>query len=288
MELGLQPIHGKMHLCLFFTIINATMKFRITVFGFLSMAFVVLFSFNKINPNNPPAGRTGAPGETTCQASGCHSDGNFTGTLELSGLPDTVVANQSYTLTMTNTSDAVKAGFQLTVLNGGNMKVGTLTAGSGCSLANSGGRQYVRQSSPHTLANGSTSWTFTWKAPAQVTDDSIHFYFASLCANGNGQKTGDNALNSSKSVVLPTFVSAVNDDSQDFELHFYPNPTTDFITIEIPGSGSVKILNENGKAVLQSEVVNSKKLDISNLPSGIYFSNIVLKGKSQTKVFVKK
>ncbi len=262
---------------------------RLKFLGLLTIPFaiLVLFSFNKINPNNPPAGRTGAPGETTCQASGCHSGGNFSGTVELSGIPDTVVANQSYNLTLTNTSDALRAGFQLTVLDNSNKKVGTLTSGNGTSLANAGGRQYIRQSSPRTLANGSTSWSFTWNAPAEVTNDSIFFYFASLCANGNGQITGDNALKNSKSVVLPKIVSSVANKSKNFDFHFYPNPAKDFVSVEIPGVGVAKILNENGQVVFESEVAFKMKLDISKLPEGMYFLRMELNEKAQSRIFVK-
>ncbi len=264
------------------------MKLTLATIFLLPAAIFVLFSSNNINPSNPPAGRTGAPGETTCQASGCHSGGNFVGTIELTGLPDTVVAEQSYTLTLTNESDAVKSGFQLTVLDGNNTKAGTLTAGTGCSIANAGGRQYVRQSNPHTLMNGNTSWIFTWKAPVQVQNDSIHFYFASLCANGNGQKTGDNALQNSKSVLLPTIVSSVGDEVEDLKLNLYPNPSNDYLVIEMPGTGSVKLIDAGGKMVLESEVRNSAKLDISMLSSGLYFSKIDFNGKTKTRIFVKK
>lgn len=263
------------------------MKLKFILFLTVLFSVLVLFSFEKINPNNPPAGRTGAPGETTCQASGCHENGNYSGTVELMGLPDTLVADSSYSLTLTNISDAVRAGFQLTVLDENNIKAGTLTAGSGTSLANAGGRQYVRQSSPRTLANGSTSWTFTWKAPAEVANDSIHFYFATLCANGNGQKTGDNALKSSRSVVLPKIVSGVAEKSRNFDLQFFPNPANDFVSIEIPGVGLAKILNENGQVVLESGVDFKKKLDISQLPMGIYFLKIELNGPAQSRVFIK-
>ncbi|MBI1224140.1 MAG: T9SS type A sorting domain-containing protein [Bacteroidetes bacterium] len=263
------------------------MKLKLVTYLLLPATVLSFLASNKLDPNNPPAGRTGAPGETTCQASGCHSGGSYTGMVELTGIPDTVQANQTYTLTLTNTSNAVRSGFQLTVLSNTNTKLGTLTAGNGCSLANAGGRQYVRQSSPHNLTNGSTSWTFTWKAPAEVPGDSIHFYFATLCANGNGQNTGDNALKSSKTVVMPAFVSAIDSKLADFDLHFYPNPTKDFVMIEIPGKGNVTILDENGQVVLQSGVSNTLKLDISNLKAGVYFSKIDLKGKSQTRVFIK-
>ena len=109
---------------------------------------------NHRDPNNPPVARTGAPGETTCGASGCHTGGAFTGTVAITGIPDTVTANQSYTVTLTNTSNAVRAGFQLTCLDGANAYSGTLTNGTGTSIgtSNSTGRKYIRQSSPKTIS----------------------------------------------------------------------------------------------------------------------------------------
>lgn len=263
------------------------MKLKFVTFLLLTLPFVVLFSFHKIDPNNPPAGRTGAPGETTCQASGCHSGGNYTGVVEIVGVPDTVLADSSYSITLTNTSNAVRAGFQLTVLDTLNKKLGTLIAGSGCSIANAGGRQYVRQSSPHTLANGSTSWTFTWKAPATVTGDSVHFYFTSLCANANGNDNGDNVLKNKKSVVLQQFVSDVNDKNGDFQLVFSPNPAKEFLNIEIEGKGFLKIFDLNGQAIKSMVVDHAANVNISNLLSGLYFSTIEMNGQAVTKTFVK-
>lgn len=69
------------------------------------------------DPSDPPMGNTGAPGETTCAQTGCHSGGVYTGTVALTGVPDTVTANTSYTLTLTNTSNAPRAGFQLVCLD---------------------------------------------------------------------------------------------------------------------------------------------------------------------------
>ncbi len=154
------------------------------------------------DPNNPPTGRTGAPGETTCQNTDCHGTGSYTGTVEIAGIPDTVLPNATYALTLTNTSNAVKAGFELTSLNAGtNTMAGTLTAGTGVNIGTAAnGRKYARQASPHTLSGGSTSWNFTWKAPA--TGDSITFYYVSLCANNNGHEDGDNVLVANKGVVV--------------------------------------------------------------------------------------
>lgn len=264
------------------------MKLRFFTNLIFPAAALVLFSSTKYNPNNPPVGRTGAPGETTCQASGCHSGGAYVGTVEITGVPDTVVANQAYSITLTNTSNAVKSGFQLTVLNEANQKTGTLTAGTGCSIGNGGGRQYVRQSSPRTLTNGSTFWSFTWTAPATVVDDSIHFYFASLCANGTGNTNGDNAIKSSKSVVLPSTVSGTNDVAQEASLKVFPNPAQSNLNIEFHGKGDMTILNANGQSVLKATVANQHQIDVSKLGAGLYFVKFESEGKVQTAVFIKK
>jgi hypothetical protein len=197
------------------------------------------------------------------------------------------VALQSYTVTLTNTSNAVKAGFQLTALNAANQKMGTLTAGTGCSIGNGGGRQYVRQSSPRTLSNGATSWTFTWKAPETVVDDSIHFYFVSLCANGNGQKTGDNVLVSKKSVVLPPQVSAAHDGIDQSGVRVFPNPAKSTMSMEFPGHSKFKIKSVAGQNVLEGEITHQKNVNVSELESGLYFVIFESGGKTVSKTFIK-
>lgn len=261
------------------------MKLKLTVFLLFPAAIFVALSSSR-NPNNPPTGRTGAPGESTCQASGCHSGGSFTGSVEVTGVPDTIVAEQTYPLTLTNTSNAIRAGFQLTVLDGSNTKCGTLTTGTGCSLGNAGGRQYVRQSSPHILNNGATSWSFTWKAPAAVAGDSVHFYFVSLCANNNGSNSGDNVLVNSKTVVLPSLVSADGEVVVEDFLKIYPNPAQDFLTVEMPGEGTFTMLDASGKTVLTTEVSRSKLIDISHLRKGIYVASVASGDVLKTKIMV--
>ncbi len=248
---------------------------------------VLFFSSSRLDPNNPPAGRTGAPGETTCQASGCHSGSSFSGSVEISGVPDTVVANQSYTVTLTNAGDAVKAGFQMTVLNNANQKTGTLTTGTGSSIGNAGGRQYIRQSSPRNLANGEASWTFTWKAPETVVDDSIHFYFVSLCANGNGQKTGDNVLVNKKSMVLPAPVSDNHELMEESAIKLFPNPAKSGLSIDFPGKSTFKIKRSTGQTLFDGEISNHKNIDVSKLESGLYYIIFDVAGKTVSRSFIK-
>lgn len=258
----------------------------------LTVAAVLFAAWNMLtgsvrDPNNPPAGRTGAPGETTCAASGCHSGGTYTGTVSISGIPDTITANQSYVITLTHASNAVRAGFELTCLDNANVKCGTLTAGTGTSVATSGGRQYVRQSAPKTLSNGSTSWSFTWKAPASISGNQATFYFASLAANGNGNKTGDNPLLASRAVVLLPTVAAHEPDNAGLA-GVYPAVATDVLNVELlhGEKGRLSVFDMQGKVVLQSDLVQINRLDISRLDKGLHIAQITVAGRTVVKKFV--
>lgn len=254
------------------------------------MSAVLLLLANTMrDPNNPPAGRTGAPGETTCGASGCHSGGSYTGTVSISGVPDTVTPSTTYTITLTNATNAVRAGFELTCLDGSNAMCGTLTAGSGSSITSgSGGRKYVRQSSPKNLSNGTTSWTFTWKSPA--ASDSATFYFVSLCANGNGQKTGDNPITATKSVKFQSTTPAFEPGNSE-SVKIYPTVVTNgllHIELQQAASGQLSILDMQGKKVLDATISSANELSISNLPPGMYLANIAVGGKTVAKKFIVK
>ena len=175
------------------------------------------------DPSNPPTGNTGAPNETTCAQAGCHNGGTYVGTVAVTGLPDTVVANTTYTITLTNTSNAIRAGFQMVCLDALNAQCGTFTAGTGTSIGLVGSKQYVRQSQVKIMSAGSTSWTYTWKAPATLANSPITFYFVSLAANGDGGTSSDNVLKSSKAVrfrlVSHPSPSAVRAESSAIDDH---------------------------------------------------------------------
>jgi hypothetical protein len=174
------------------------------ILPFFALTLIAILSTGSMpEPSNPPTGNTGAPGETACMLSGCHSGGSFTGTVEISGVPDTVIANQTYTITLTNKSNAVRSGFQLTVLDTTNKFIGTLIKGTNVSIAkdNFNGRTYARQSAAQFLTNGETSWSFQWKAPAS-SNEKLTFYFVSMCANGDGNNSKDNSIKNTRKVIF--------------------------------------------------------------------------------------
>jgi hypothetical protein len=263
------------------------MKITTLLFAFVLFTLWTISTGAVRNPNNPPTGVTGAPGEGTCVQSGCHGGGTYTGTVALSGLPDTVVANQSYSITLTQTSNAPRAGFEMTVLDSVKVKAGTFTAGSGCSVATNSGKQYVRQSAPKNLASGSVSWAFTWKAPATVTGHKIIFYFVSLMANGNGGTSGDKVATGNKTVILKT-VTPVTEAELSGQIKLYPVPAHDLLHIDFPDANNARltIFDAAGNLALQMTMRESNQIDVSNYPKGLYFAKIEQDGQSVSKTFV--
>ena len=70
------------------------------------------------------------------------------------------------------------------------------------------------------------------------------------------------------------------------ELIIYPNPTSDYINIANDQLKEVAIIDFTGKTLLKA---SSKKLDLSDLPKGVYILNATLaNGKSISKKIIKK
>jgi hypothetical protein len=60
---------------------------------------------------------------------------------------------------------------------------------------------------------------------------------------------------------------SASDNNENIESMFYPNPTTGNIYISEPGN--IALCDLSGKLLLEEK--NTKQLDISSLPAGIYF-----------------
>jgi hypothetical protein len=265
-------------------------KFKFLPVLTLLLAAWFFLTNSMLNPSNPPTAKTGAPGESTCSTtSGCHNGGTFIGTVSISGVPDTVVPGQIYTIVLTNSSNAVRAGFELTCWDEINAMCGTLTAGSGVSIGSgSAGKKYARQSTPKTLSGGNTSWSFTWKAPTTASGNKITFYYASLCANGDGGKSGDIAITGNKSVVLQA-TSAAIEPAKEADIKFYPTLVQqNNIHIELleAQSGQIRVFDLNGKIVLDKTISAVYNLNVSDLPKGIFTAHLIANGKTATRKFV--
>jgi Secretion system C-terminal sorting domain len=262
------------------------MKFNILCTSTMFLIAWVALTASIKNPNNPPVASSGAPGEGTCAKSGCHAGGTYVGTTTITGIPDTILPNTTYAITLTNTSNAVKSGFQITSLSSVNAMSGTFSAATGVNIGtqNSSGRKYARQSAPKTLASGAVSWTFDWKSPATLPDPKVTFYFASLCGNGDGEKTGDNVLVSTKVVSLQTSTATQEANASSW-LDFKANTATKTLEINLLQStkGKLQIFDLQGKPMQNANLSANNTLNINELASGIYVVKITASGKTFTK-----
>ncbi len=87
------------------------------------------------------------------------------------------------------------------------------------------------------------------------------------------------------------YVGVDNINNTSFSV--YPNPATDILNIRIPeniNSPELRLTNIIGKAILKTNLADSKnKINIKNLPAGIYFVTIISNGSIiDTKKLIKK
>jgi len=172
--------------------------------SFLLIASLIIFVSSS---SNPPNGRTGAPGEGLC--TDCHNNSNpngFDGSVVVSGLPSTIQANTSYTLTVTNSNPnglATKGGFQIVALDGSNTDAGTMAnPGSNSTITFSGGRTYLEHNPSTNYSNDMISWTVDWISPAGPDNEPINIYASAVIANGASGNSGDLTVTSVQSGTL--------------------------------------------------------------------------------------
>ena len=205
---------GHVHLVISLAFKIRRMK-QLAPFILIISAFIII-SFS----SNPRDASTGAPGESTCASSGCHSNQSATidGNLVLSGLPEILDADLTYTLTfsmVTTAGSPVKGGFQMTALSDGNA-AGTFTnAGTSSTITETaGGRVYVEHDGGAANFEGDTlKYTVDWTAPSDVSEKDVTFYLAGIFADGNGSNANDKFVMDS---VAATGVIFLDEDGDGF------------------------------------------------------------------------
>ncbi len=172
-----------------------------------------------LNSVNPPAARTGAPGEANCTA--CHSGATMSaeGVVDftLSGGP-MYIPGTSYPITI-STVGGGKNGFELTILDADGNQAGTFSAGANTSVTSAGGRQYIR----HSASVGITSWTFDWTAPATESGE-LTAYYSFNKSNANGSTSGDEIFLGNTTV--PSEFSGIAENPVDDAYNVFFNSNT--------------------------------------------------------------
>lgn len=180
-----------------------------------TLLFIVLIcsvSYHAISyASGPPASVTNAPGsgEGSCVNSGCHGGSLITSGNDYNKISMTIKSlktgatktgyevDSTYLITISHSQSGInKWGFQATILNASNNKIGTLasltsgTVRTAFTTANS--REYIYQNSTGTSSTGSnsTDWSFTWKAPSSLSG-ALTLYLCLNAANGDNNTSGD-------------------------------------------------------------------------------------------------
>ncbi|MCW9705636.1 choice-of-anchor V domain-containing protein [Fodinibius salsisoli] len=141
---------------------------------------------------------TGGFGEETCRS--CHFDYDLNpdgGSLSVAGIPKTIDAGQSLTITITvDRKKLGKGGFQLSARYPDGRQAGRFEIeGNSRIMATSSipdSLQYVQHSKAGTkpTAQSEARWQINWKAPKTVSD-TIIFNIAVNAANGDQSEFGD-------------------------------------------------------------------------------------------------
>jgi len=139
---------------------------------------------------NHPDGRTGAPGEGTCQ--GCHGSYQLNygdGYVMLAGLPESYKASTLYTLNATVYSyDMDRWCFELTVRAAvPNHPVGSFSCVDKRGTTVSEDCRYIKTSryGCGDAVNGTRCWQFQWTSPSR-TDSDLTFYGVGMGEDGGG------------------------------------------------------------------------------------------------------
>jgi hypothetical protein len=246
-----------------------------TVFALLlSSLFMVSFSAN------PPDGKTGAPGENFC--SECHTANNTpnNGEITVEGFPSSITPGETYLLTVVNRNtvgDAVRGGFQMTILGQFNTRAGTMAKPSASSVVTNTltGRQYFEHN-PSVLYPDSNviKWTVEWTANDVTAGSEITYYAAGNVGNGNFQSTGDRIVTTTgKGTVLVS-------DNEEITLYkpfLYPNPGQNQINVVLADGtlpdGKGIFYSLTGSKVAETEI-RQGVINVPQISTGVYLIEI--------------
>jgi len=228
---------------------------------------------------NPPDGKTGAPGDGFCQE--CHNTSNppVNGTITVEGFPENITPNETYQLTVINRDtigNAVRGGFQMTILGQFNTKSGNMTNPSANSaVANVQGRQYFEHHPAVDYPDSNVvRWSVDWTAPDVSVSSQITYFIAGNIANGDFKETSDRIVNG---IGKGTIIISSTKDLKTQQPIVYPNPGNDdiFVAFNDNSSPDGKVVFYNTMGAKVGEVaLEQGRIHCPDLLSGLYIIEI--------------
>lgn len=260
------------------------------VAAFIATGIAVFFAGDLFsNVGGAPVARSGAPFESTCASSSCHSgtvnSGSGSVTIESDAPGNTWIPGQTYNFSVKVTQSSIQRwGFEvLSAYSAGQAgSIGTtvITNATETQLKTFSTKKYVtHRNAGSSGATGEKTWDFQWTAPSTDQGD-VTFYVCGNAANNNGQRSGDQIYTSS--VTLFNIGVGVGEAVTGLNAwQVYPTTITDAVHIRLENAHLSKmhlsLINANGEQVAAWDrepiigLTFEEDLDISHLPAGIYF-----------------
>lgn len=213
---------------------SAPTKHLHLVVPILSTAALFLFVAVSSYPDGAPAARTGAPGDATCNAFGCHNTfqlNNGPGSVAISTAAEYQPGEAFNVVVTVSQQGQSRFGFEITARDEDDNFVGSWDLGANQQFAD-GNTEYVT----HDLApfvDDENAFSMTWNAPAAGTG-TVTFYAAGNAANGNGLNTGDYIYTTSADVseATDTAVESTEIPKALEVASVFPNPVVSSTTIQ--------------------------------------------------------
>ncbi len=252
--------------------------------GVLSFIIVMGMAFNRQQGHRKsagaPVGRTGAPGEYTCNKAGCHDDHTLNsgpGNLSVQAQSDSVFyPGRTHQLTVEVTQPKTqKFGFQAVILRSADtVNVGSLKLNDGLrtqliSPDDTTSPYYGRTYITHTLEGNSAvspdtnRWHFKWRAPDSNTD-TVTIFVAAVAANGNEVETRDSVYTTSLTLSSDTMPTGYPDnENQTSEVVITPHPLSGQSAMLLPhtlSEGQLQIFSPTGQLVYERQFSHKRRL----------------------------
>lgn len=131
-------------------------------------------------------------------------------------------------------------------------------------------------------------WNFGDGSPVSNEEMPLHIY--DIFGNFVVTLTASNEYCSNSFTDTISILTSI-DELELSDVNIFPNPTSDFITIELQdlGNAEFEVFSIEGKRIdfLRGDFNNFKKIEIKSIPTGVYMISILQKGKRGIYRFVK-
>jgi len=246
-------------------------------------------------PSGAPSGRTGAPGDQTCQNS-CHNtfalnegpgSASITSDIPVEGY----TPGETYTITMEVAEDGIpRFGFEAlaygeTVEDG--VGTVTLTEPARTQTDANGNREYVTHTQSGITSANSNTWTFDWTAPEEGTGN-VTFYAAFVAGSGDNGNKQDFVYTATSPAVEKVATNIRQQTQISFNAYVQAEELIINASQEAPEPVEVRVLSLQGTQVFQrAELAQAgeweTRISAVNWTPGVYLVQVIKGQKASTQ-----